>query len=119
MNDQTALSRRLRQMYNELRSKNPGGIEGFDTNLLFEAIFALEDQARSTALLHTKDRELIQKMVDTGNKLMKIAWEANDMAVIGPKPSDVWHKKKNAVILEWEAAVKATGFDPNTSTHEP
>lgn len=36
------LAARIRAMYIEMRSKNPGGVEGFDTPLLFEVIAALE-----------------------------------------------------------------------------
>lgn len=38
----TKLSKRLRGMYIEMQSKNPGGVEGFDTPLLFEVVEALE-----------------------------------------------------------------------------
>ena len=36
------LAERLRMMYIEMRSKNPGGVEGFDTPLFFEAIAQAE-----------------------------------------------------------------------------
>lgn len=38
------LAERLRMMYIEMRSKNPGGVEGFDTPLFFEAIAQAEGE---------------------------------------------------------------------------
>lgn len=43
------LNIRLREMYIEAKSKNPGGIEGFDTPLIFEVIAALEQAHLSTS----------------------------------------------------------------------
>lgn len=44
------LAERLRMMYIEMRSKNPGGVEGFDTPLFFEAIAQAEREAQAGEL---------------------------------------------------------------------
>lgn len=169
----STLSERLRAMYQEMR-RNQDRIIGWDTNLFFEAIAALEARepkvmptylsrdynalydllckggealgrrahsessprfpiivAEDIRPLHVpfwhamvragRDRFLSEcqrlnlewvapldrsRMIEAGDVLVAYLHEASDMAVIGPKPSEEWHRGKMRVILAWDEAKK-------------
>lgn len=51
--------------------------------------------------------EARDRAIEAGNALVAYLHEASDMAVIGPKPSDDWHKGKHRVIEAWDQALSA------------
>ena len=46
----------------------------------------------------------IAEVIKAGEEVVKKLWEANDMACIGPNPTDTWHAEKNRVISAWTTA---------------
>jgi len=60
----------------------------------------------------TPSKSPVDTIREAGNDLITFLHEASDMAIIGPNPSDDWHRRKRQVIENWDAALSSLSAQP-------
>ena len=60
----------------------------------------------------TPTKSPVDTIREAGNDLITFLHEASDMAIIGPNPSDDWHRRKRQVIENWDAALSSLSAQP-------